>query len=123
MKAAPPAQKEIDPIIALPLALFGVLNRHDATPLAALEAPLTLTPPIDAEQAMPVGRMGDPPFVTRTDATTVEPAPGLAGDSFTALAFAIAGPPPPPLTPPVVSSTTIVIEGISGAYAVPQPVR
>lgn len=35
-------------------------------------------------------------FVTRTDATTVEPALGFAGESLTALAVAAAFPPPPP---------------------------
>ena len=68
---------------------------------------------------MPLGRTGEPPFVTRTDATTVDPAFGLAGRSLTALAVAATDPPPPlppplpppplPPPPPVDSLTTIVI--------------
>jgi hypothetical protein len=43
---------------------------------------LTFVFPIVAAQAIPVGVTGDPPLVTRTEATTVEvePAFGVAAD-------------------------------------------
>ena len=101
MKDVPPAVNETDPRSVFPFALFGVLKRHEATPLAVLLAPFILTLPIEAEQVTRVGRTGEPPFVIRTAATTVEPAFGFAGESFTALVVAAALPPPPPEPPPL----------------------
>ena len=88
MKDVPPAVNETDPRSVFPFALFGVLKRHEATPLAVLLAPFILTLPIEAEQVTRVGRTGEPPFVIRTAATTVEPAFGFAGVRVTALAVA-----------------------------------
>ena len=112
MKAPPPARNETEPDIALPLALLRVLKRHDATPLAALGAPLAFTPPIKAEHVIPLGRTADPPLVTRTDATSVDPALGFDGESLTALAFATAAPSPGGggVGGAADSSTTMVIE-------------
>jgi hypothetical protein len=85
VKALPPARNEIDPARDLPFALFGVLKRHEARPLADFPPPFTFTLPREAEHATPVGRTAEPPLVTRTDAITLEPAFGFAGDSFTDL--------------------------------------
>ena len=108
MNEEPPALNETEPASRLPLPVLGVLNRQDATPLADLPAPFTFAPPSDAAQEIFVGRTGEPPLVTRTEATTVEPAFGRVGESLTALAFALADAPPPP-PPPLGSATTIVI--------------
>jgi hypothetical protein len=98
VNALPPARKETDPANDLPFALFGVLKRQEATPLAAFGPPFVFTPPREAAHVTPVGRRVEPPFVTRTDATTLEPAFGFAGESFTEPAATFAElPPPPPL--------------------------
>jgi hypothetical protein len=106
LKLWPPALKKTDPSILLPFALFGVLNKQEATPLDDFAPPLTFVFPIVAAQAIPVGFTGDPPFVTRTEATTVEPAFGFAGETLTALAATEA----PGTEPPAGDVTTTVTD-------------
>lgn len=89
MNDAPPAENVTEPLSLFPAPPLGVLKRHEATPLAALAVPFTFTAPVDAAQRTRVGLTAEPPFVTRTDATTVEPALGFAGESLTALAVAL----------------------------------
>ena len=57
MNAVPPARKAIDPVIAFPLALFGVLKRHEARPLAAFAPPFTFAPAKEAAHEIPAGRI------------------------------------------------------------------
>jgi hypothetical protein len=116
VKLCPPARKETDPSIALPLLAFGVLNRQEATPLEDFAPPLTFVLPAVATHATPVGFTGEPPRVTRTEATSVEPAFGFAGESFTALAATEADPPPP--LPPAPAHAVLAgdrLEGKGGA--------
>ena len=79
VKLCPPALKEIDPSIVLPLPVFGVLNRQEAIPLDDFEPPLIFVFPIVAAHATPVGLTGDPPLVTRTEATTSSPPSASPG--------------------------------------------
>ena len=95
VKRFPLALNETDPSILLPFPLFGVLKRQEATPREDFATPLIFVFPIVAEQAIPVGFTGDPLLLTRTEATTLEPAFGLAGETLTALAVTAAGPEPP----------------------------
>ena len=115
MKAFPPARNDTLPASVLPFALCAILNEQEATPGAAFAAPLSFDPATVAEHLTPVGRTGEPSRLTRTDATTVEPAFGFAGASFAELAVTAAVPPPPPPPGGALdgSLTTIVIRDAS----------
>ena len=95
VKDVPPAENETDPESRFPFALFGVLNPQEATPLTAFPVPFPLNAPTEAVQRTRVGLTAEPPFVTRTAATSIEPAFGFAGESLIVLAVALAVPPPP----------------------------
>jgi hypothetical protein len=81
---APTAVKETAPRSSFPFALLGVRYVHVAEPLPARPTPLTFVAPAVPAQVTPDGLVGSPPAVIRTEATTVEPAFGLAGESFAA---------------------------------------
>src|SRR4029453_3613461 len=77
----------------------------------AREAPLTFTLPTEAVHAMPLGRTGDPPFVTRTEATTVDPAFGFVAARLAALALALRPPDARavPLSPPLSTTSNLSV--------------
>jgi hypothetical protein len=106
VKLRPPARKETDPRIVLPLPARGVLKRQDARPLEDFAPPFTFVVPTEAAHVTLVGLTAAPLRDTRTDATTVEPALGFAGETLTALAETAAE-----SSPPVAgwTETTIVI--------------
>jgi hypothetical protein len=89
---APAAVKETAPRSCFPFAVLGVLNVHVAEPFPARPTPFSLVAPAVAVHLTPAGRVGLPPAVIRTEATTVEPARGFAGESLAAPTLAAPAP-------------------------------
>jgi hypothetical protein len=79
----PAAVKDRAPRSSLPCALLGVRYVHVAEPFPARPTPFSFARPAVAEHATRSGRAGLPPAVIRTEATTVAPALGFAGESLT----------------------------------------
>ena len=91
MYLPPAAVKDTAPRSSLPFALLGVRYVQVAEPFPARPTPFSFVRPAVAEHATRSGRVGLPSAVIRTEATTVAPAFGLAGESLTGPTLA-----PPP---------------------------
>lgn len=109
MYLAPSAVKETAPRSSFPFVLFGVLYVHVAEPFPARPTPVSFVAPAVPAHVMALGLTGVLPAVMRTEATTVDPAFGFAGESLAAPTLT----PPPGVGGGAVSATTTVTEAVS----------